>query len=143
LTESHPAWLLTTRLRIMVAMAWAVYMLALAIRAIIRRGHAGWFVPQSVIFHGWVLIVFNIVIFGDICLIAFWCIRRTVGRERYFMIGMFADILLWPARMLLPQWAFAIRHVGAFGLAVATLAALTLLLDSSNQANSNRANAAV
>ena len=59
------------------------------------------------------------------------------------MIGMFADILLWPARMLLPQWAFAIRHVGAFGLAVATLAALTLLLDSSNQANSNRANAAV
>jgi hypothetical protein len=59
------------------------------------------------------------------------------------MMGMFADILLWPARMLLPQWAFAIRHVGAFGLAVATLAALTLLLDSSNQANSNRANAAV
>ena len=143
LTESHPAWLLTTRLRIMVAMAWAVYLLALAIRAIIRRGHAGWFVPQSVIFHGWVLIVFNIVIFGDICLIAFWCIRRTVGRERYFMMGMFADILLWPARMLLPQWAFAIKHIGAFGLAVATLAALTLLLDSSNQANSNHANAAV
>ena len=143
LTESHPTRLLTTRLRIMVAMAWAVYLLALAIRGIIRRSHAGWFVPQSILFHGWVLIVFNIVIYGEICLIAFWCIRRTVGRERFFMMGMFADILLWPARMLLPQWAFAIRHIGAFGLAVATLAALTLLLDSSNQANSNRANAAV
>ena len=143
MTESHPTRLLTTRLRIMVAMAWAVYLLALAIRSIIRRSHAGWFVPQSILFHGWVLIVFNIVIYGEICWIAFWCIRRTVGRERFFMMGMFADILLWPARMLLPQWALAIRHIGAFGLAVATLAALTLLLDSSNQANSNRANAAV
>jgi len=50
------------------------------------------------------------------------------------MLGMFADILLWPAEMVLPQWAFAIKQVGAFGLAVATLSALTLLLDSSNRA---------
>jgi hypothetical protein len=79
---------------------------------------------------------------AEICWIAFWCIRRTIGRERLFMVGMFTNILLWPAKMLLPQWAFAIRHVGALGLAVATLAALTLLLDASNPANSNRANAA-
>jgi len=45
--------------------------------------------------------------------------------------------------MLLPQWAPVFRHVGAFGLAVATLAALTLLLDSSKEADPNRANAAV
>jgi hypothetical protein len=51
------------------------------------------------------------------------------------MAGMFANFLLWPAKILSPQWAFAIRHVGALGLAVATLAALTLLLDSSNQAD--------
>lgn len=94
-------------------------------------------------FHGWVLIAFNAFIYGEICWIAFWCIRRTAGREHLVMAGMFANILLWPAKMLLPQWAFAIRHVGAFGLAIATLAALTLLLDSSNQADSNRADAAV
>jgi len=124
-------------------MAWAAYLLALTIRGIIRHSYAAWLLPESILFHGWILIVFNIVIYGEICLIAFWCIRRTIGRERLFMMGMFANILLWPARMLLPQWAFAIKHIGAFGLAVATLAALTLLLDSSNQANSNRANAAV
>jgi hypothetical protein len=39
------------------------------------------------------------------------------------MAGMFANFLLWPAKILSPQWAFAIRHVGALGLAVATLAA--------------------
>jgi len=127
----------------MLAMGWTACLLAFAIRSIIHHSHAGWLVPQSVLFHGWVLIVFNVVIYGEICWIAFWCIRRTLGRERLFMVGMFANILLWPAKLLLPQWAFAIRHVGAVGLAVATLAALTLLLDSSNQADSNRANAAV
>jgi hypothetical protein len=127
----------------MLAMGWTAFLLALAIRGIGRRGHTCWLVPQSILFHGWVLIVFNVVIYGEICWMAFWCIRRTVGRERLFMVGMFADILLWPAEMLLPQWAFAIKHVGAFGLAVATLAALTLLLDSSNHADPNRANAAV
>jgi hypothetical protein len=143
LTDSQPTRLLTTRLRIMLAMGWTAYLLVLAIRGIVRRAHAGWLVPQNILFHGWVLIVFNLVIYGEICWIAFWCIRRTLGRERLFMVGMFANILLWPAKMLLPQWAFAIRHVGAFGLAVATLAALTLLLDSSNQADSNRPNAAL
>lgn len=142
MTESQPTWLLTTRLRIALAMVWTAYLLALAIRGIIRRSHAAWLVPQSILFHGWVLIVFNVLIYGEICWMAFWCIRRTMGRERLFMVGMFTDILLWPAKMFLPQWAFAIRHVGAFGLAIATLAALTLLLDSSNQADPNRANAA-
>jgi hypothetical protein len=128
LTESCPTRLLTTRLRIVLAMGWTVFLLALAIRGIIRHGHAGWLVPQSPLFHGWGLIVFNIFIYGEICWMAFWCIRRTMGRERLFMVGMFANILLWPARMFLPQWALAVRHIGAFGLAVATLAALTLLL---------------
>jgi|SRR5277367_294442 len=133
-TESQPTRLLTTRLRMVLAMGWTAFLLALAIRSIVRHGHTGWLVPQSVLFHGWVLVVFNVAIYGEISLIAFWCIRRTVGRERLFMLGMFADILLWPAEMVLPQWAFAIKQVGAFGLAVATLSALTLLLDSSNRA---------
>ena len=143
LMDSHPTRLLTTRLRIVLAMGWAASFLALAIRGIIRRGHAGWLLPQSILFHGWVLTAFNVLVYGEICWIAFWCIRRTLGRERLFMVGMFANFLLWPAKMLLPQWAPVFRHVGAFGLAVATLAALTLLLDSSKEADPNRANAAV
>jgi hypothetical protein len=78
----------------MLAMGWTAFLLALAIRGIGRRGHTCWLVPQSILFHGWVLIVFNVVIYGEICWMAFWCIRRTVGRERLFMVGMFADILL-------------------------------------------------
>jgi len=143
LTGSHQTRLLTTRLRIVLAIGWTAYLLALAIRGIIRPSQAGWLVPQGILFSGWVVIAFNIVIYGEICWMAFWCIRRTIGWERLFMAGMFANILLWPAKMLLPQWAFAIRHVGAFGLAVATLSALTLLLASSNQADSNRPDAAV
>jgi hypothetical protein len=98
-------------------------------------------VSQSVFFHGWALIALNFIIYGEICWIAFWCIRRTTGRERLFMVGMFANILLWPARMLLPRWAPTIRPVGAFGLALAIFAALVLLLDTFKRDDSSRANA--
>jgi len=47
------------------------------------------------------------------------------------MLGCFADILLWPLKMLWPHWAEAIGHIGAFGLAAAVLAALALLLGPS------------
>jgi len=48
------------------------------------------------------------------------------------MVGFFLDILLWPLEGWLPQWSIAIRYVGAFGLAVAILAAIGLLVDSHN-----------
>ena len=44
------------------------------------------------------------------------------------MAGWFAGILLWPLKMLRPQWAVTLRHISAFGLAVALLAAVALLL---------------
>jgi len=47
------------------------------------------------------------------------------------MSGCFADVLLWPLKMLSPYWAEAIGHIGAFGLALAGLAALALLLGPS------------
>ena len=71
----------------------------------------------------------NALIYCWICWIAFWCIRNTVEKERLFMVGIFVPILLWPLRMLLPQWASAVRYIGAFWLAVAFLAAFSLLLD--------------
>jgi hypothetical protein len=46
-----------------------------------------------------------------------------------FMVGWSADILLWPLRMLGPQWAAAARGIGVLRLAVALLAALALLFD--------------
>lgn len=73
----------------------------------------------------------NLVIYGWICWIAFWCIREGVGTERVFMVGLFGNILLWPFRMLLPYWDAAIHCIGAFGLVVALIAALTLLRDFS------------
>ena len=30
------------------------------------------------------------------------------------MLGCFADILLWPLKMLWPHWAEAIGHIGAY-----------------------------
>ena len=56
---------------------------------------------------------------------------RYVGKERVFMVGLFAEILLWPFRMLLPHWAIVIHCIGAFGLTVALIAAFVLLLEFS------------
>jgi hypothetical protein len=52
------------------------------------------------------------------------------------MVGWFAGILLWPLRMLRPQWAVVTKHIGAFGLAVALLAALALLVEPPVNADS-------
>jgi hypothetical protein len=53
------------------------------------------------------------------------------------MVGWVADILLWPLKVRRPHWAVAIRHIGAFGLGVALLAALALLLEQSGTAQSD------
>jgi hypothetical protein len=68
------------------------------------------------------------------CWVGFWLIRDTAARERFIMVGWVADILLWPLKMLRPQSAVAIRHIGALGLGVALLAALVLLLEQSGVA---------
>ena len=110
--------------------------MALAIRGIIRHAHVGLLFSPGVLLHGWLLITANVIIYGEICWIAFWCIRRTIGRERVFMAGLFGNILLWPVKLLVPQWAAEIKYIGALGLAVAILSALTLLLNSSGRADS-------
>lgn len=53
------------------------------------------------------------------------------------MMGWFAGVLLWPLKMLRPQWTVAIEQVGAFGLGVALLAALALLLNPSDPHDSD------
>ena len=44
------------------------------------------------------------------------------------MVGWFAGVVLWPLKMLCPEWVVAMRYISAFGMAVALLAALALLL---------------
>ena len=110
----------------------AALLLALAARGIAQHSHTGWLFPRGPLFHGWVFVGVNAATYCWICWIAFWCIRRTTGKERTFIVGFFLDILLWPLERWLPQWSIAIRYVGAFGLAVAILAAIGLLVDSHN-----------
>jgi hypothetical protein len=112
-------------------MVFTAYALVLAIRGGLHPGHkqTHWLIPESPIVHGWALIIANVLIYGSFCWIAFWLIHGTAGRERIFMLGFFADILPWPLRVLRPDWAVPIRHFAAIGLAVAVLAAITLLLD--------------
>jgi hypothetical protein len=81
--------------------------------------------------------VVNVFFYAYLCWLGFWLIRGTAGPERFFMVGWFAGFLLSPLHMLGPQWAVAIKHIGAFGLAVALLAALSLLLNPSDVADSS------
>jgi hypothetical protein len=82
----------------------------------------------------------NIFIYGYLCWLGFWFVRGTEGRERFFMVGWFAGVVLWPLKMLRPEWAVAMRYIGAFGLAVAVLAAVALLLAPPDLANRNDPN---
>lgn len=131
--QSHPRWLLTTRVRTVVALGLTAFVFALAI---LHWGHtkSGWLIPP--LYFGarrsWPLIAVNVAFYGYLCWLGFWCIRGTVGLERFFMVGWFVNILLSPLERLRPQWAVAIKHIGTLGLAVALLAALSLLLAPSN-----------
>lgn len=83
------------------------------------------------------MIAVNVFLYGYVCWLAFWVIRGTKGPESLFMVGWFAGILLWPLKMLYPQWTVAIKYIGAFGLAVAFLVALSLLLKPPDVVSSN------
>jgi hypothetical protein len=136
LMAPHPARLLTNRARTILALGLTALVFVQDIRGL-RLGHAesGWFLGAPLL-HDWTLVGVNALIYTYICWLAFWFIRRTAGRERAFVVGWFAGILLWPLSMLRPQWATVTRHVGAFGLTVALLAALALLLEPSGVAES-------
>ena len=129
LTQPDPTRLLTTRVRIALALGLTALVFVQEIRGL-GRGHTeSWWFLGAPLLHGWPLIAVNVFIYVYICWLGFWFVRGTAGRERFFMVGWFAGILLWPLRMLRPQWAMITKHIGALGLAVALLAALALLLE--------------
>jgi hypothetical protein len=130
LAQLHPARLLTTRVRIAVALGLTAFVFAVAIRGGLHFGHteSGSLLPWDFLLHGRSLIAANVALYVYLCWLGFWFIRGTAGTERVFMVGWFANILLGPIESLRPHWGGAIRHIGIFGLGVAFLAALALLL---------------
>jgi hypothetical protein len=107
-------------------------------QTILYWGHtkSGWLFTAGPVLHGWLLIAANVFFYAYVGWLGFWLIRGTAGPERLFMAGWFAGSLLSPLHTLGPQWAVAIKHIGALGLAVALLAALSILLDPSDVADS-------
>ncbi len=119
-------------------MAIALTALVFALRILHwRHTKSGWLFSSGVVWHGWLPMALDIFFYCYLCWIGFWFIRGTVGLERLFMVGWFGGVLLSLLETLRPQWAIAIKHIGAFGLAVALLAALSLMLMHSDVADSN------
>jgi hypothetical protein len=129
--------LLTTRARIIFAAVATAPVFVNTIRYThIAAREARWLLGPPLL-HGWGLVAANILIYAYLCWLVFWFVRRTSGQERFFMMGWFAGVLFWPVKMLRSQWAVAIRYISAFGLAVALLAAIALLLATWEEAELN------
>jgi hypothetical protein len=120
-----------------VALGLTAFVFALTI---LHWGHtkSGWLFSAGFVLHGWPLIAVNVFFYGYLYWVGFWLIRGTAGPERFFMVGWFAGFLLSPLHALGPKWAVAIRHIGIFGLGVALLAALALLLSPVDVSGSDR-----
>ena len=138
MSQSRPTRFLTTRLRTAVALGVTAFLFALAIRGGLLPGHArtGWLVPFGFLGHGWALLAANVAFYGYLCWLGFSFIRGTAGLERVFIAAWFVNILVLPLERLWPQWSVAIRHISIFGLAVALLAGLSLLLNRSEAPDS-------
>jgi hypothetical protein len=130
--------LLTTRGRVAVAVGATALVFPNALQRTLHLGHAksGWLLPLDYLLHGGLLIAANAAFYGYLCWLGFCFIRGTEGRERVFMAGCAASILLPPIKLLRPGWALAINGIDAFGLAVALLAASSLLLQPSDVVDS-------
>jgi hypothetical protein len=136
--------LLTTRRRVAVAVGLTALVLFNALQRTLHLEHAksGWLLPLDHLLHGGLLIVANVAFYGYLCWLGFCFVRGTEGRERVFMAGCAASVLLPPIKLLRPGWALAINRIDAFGLAVALLAALSLLLHPSDVVDSTNTGAA-
>ncbi len=129
MTKPHPNWLLTTRLSSGVAVGLTAFVFALAVRDAFHPKNArGLLVPLDFVLHGWPLIAANVAFYGYLCWLVFWFVRISHERERVVMVGWAVGILLSPLEILWPVAASTVRYVEAFGLLVALLAAVSLLL---------------
>ena len=120
------------------ALGVTAFLFALAIRGGLHPGHTetGWLLSLGFGVHGWPLLAANVAFYAYLCWIGFSFIRGTAGLERVFIAAWFVNILVLPLERLWPQWSVAIRHISTFGLAVALLAGVSLLLNRSESPES-------
>jgi len=87
MTQLPPIRLLTTRLRIALAMGLTALVLVQEIRGLHpHRAGPVWLLGPPLL-HGWVLMAVNVLLYAYICWLAFWCVRGTAGRERFSWWG--------------------------------------------------------
>lgn len=110
------------------------FVLALGIRDQLHpaRAECGWLITSDGWLPGWLVIVLNVGFYAAFCWGGFWFIRGNRGRERLFMVGWFTVFLLSPLKTLGPQWCVTVHYLDTFGLVVALVVAISLVLRSSN-----------
>jgi hypothetical protein len=130
LAQSHPARLLTTRARAAVGAVVTAYVFALGIREQLRptRAGCGWLITTDGWLPGRLVTVLNVGFYAVFWWGGFWLIRGNQGRERLFMVGWFTFFLLSPLRTLGPQWCMTVNYIDRFGLLVALVVAISLVL---------------
>jgi len=82
------------------------FVLAQAIRGLLDPAHAeSWLITSEGLLPGWLTIILNVPFYAAFCWGAFSFIRGTEGRERLFMVGWSAVILLSPLGTLSSHWS--------------------------------------
>jgi hypothetical protein len=133
--------LLTTRVRIGFAVCLTAFVLVQSVRGLRPHHQQPTWILGPPLLHGSAMIAANLALYAYIWWLAFWFVRGSTGRERFFMGGWFVGLVLQPLKILWPGSAVPISYIGAFGLAVALFAALALLRDSTPTDPSNITNA--
>jgi hypothetical protein len=122
--------MLTTRARAAVGAVATAYVLALGIRDLLHPAHAdcGLLITSDGWLPGWLVTVLNVIFYATFWWGGSWFIRGNQGRERLFMVGWFTFFLLSPLRTLGPHWCVTVNYVDRFGLAVALVVAISLVV---------------
>jgi hypothetical protein len=117
---------ITTRTMASVALGLTALLFAVSIRDELRPSSTepAWLLGVP---HGWLGITVNVAFYGYLCWIAFCFISASKGRERLFVIG-WSGFILWPVKILRPDWVSAVADVEFIGIIVSLFAALSLLL---------------
>ena len=134
MAQSRPTLLLTTRTRAGVGAALSAYVLVLTIRDLLQPAHAepGWLITPERWLPIWLTVVLNLVFYSVFCWVGLSWTRSARGGERLFIAAWSAGVLLSPLKSLGPQWSLTIHYVCDFGLAVALLVAMSLVLRRAN-----------
>ena len=131
--------MLTTRARAAVGAVVTAYVLALGIRELLHPSHVdcGLLIPSDGWLPDWLVRVLNVGFYAVFWCAGFWFIRGNQGRARLFMVGWFTFFLLSPLRTLGPQWCVTVNYIDRFGLLVALVVAISLVVRPPNATGSS------